>query len=288
MGVPEDRSAFPIFQGDSGSICESDYLDPVFLAKLDRFLAAMARRYDGNPNVAFIDIGSFGMWGEGHTGFSSRLDAAQTLAVVKRHIDLHRRHFKHTQLCLSDDGAGPSQRGGPYPAMDYALANGVSLRDDSILVHPPPDSWYHADMAQAFWPRFPVVLEHEHFGSSKQRQAWRGELLEKAVEDYHAAYLSIHWWPRELLAENRDTVARNFRDLKVGQPGAAPVRQLSSRFTVALPHRDPLGTHTPPTKPGVYEVFVAVGTRDGTPVIALPHPHDDGQRRYRVGQLTLK
>jgi len=33
----------------------------------------MARRYDGNPNVEFIDIGSFGMWGEGHTGFSSRL-----------------------------------------------------------------------------------------------------------------------------------------------------------------------------------------------------------------------
>ena len=24
-------------------------------------------RYDGNPNVAFIDVGSFGMWGEGHT-----------------------------------------------------------------------------------------------------------------------------------------------------------------------------------------------------------------------------
>ena len=35
----------------------------MFLEKLDHFLAAMARRYDGNPNVAFIDIGSFGMWG---------------------------------------------------------------------------------------------------------------------------------------------------------------------------------------------------------------------------------
>ncbi|MBI4327599.1 MAG: hypothetical protein HY674_20400 [Chloroflexi bacterium] len=52
------------------------------------FLAAMARRYDGNPNVAFIDVGSFGMWGEGHTGFSSRLSEEQTLAVARRHIDL--------------------------------------------------------------------------------------------------------------------------------------------------------------------------------------------------------
>jgi hypothetical protein len=333
---------------------DPDYLDPVFLAKLDRFLAAMARRYDGNPNVAFIDVGSFGMWGEGHTGFSSRLDESQTLAVVKRHIDLHRRHFKNTQLCISDDVAGHDKRGGPYPAMDYALANGVSLRDDSILVQPPPNSWYHADMAQPFWPRFPVVLEHEHFGSSKQRGAWRGDLLEKAVEEYHAAYLSIHWWPRELLAENRETVARinqrlgyriqlreiafpaelrpgepfnvetvwantgvapcypggywsltlrdskgglasahvdesfDFRDLTVGPPGAAPVRRLTSRFTVAMPLRDPLGTHTPPNQAGVYDVLISVGSRDGTPVLALPLAGDDGQRRYKVGQLTLR
>lgn len=47
-----------------GPFWEPDYKDPVFLKKLDHFLAAMAKRYDGNPNVAFIDIGSFGVWGE--------------------------------------------------------------------------------------------------------------------------------------------------------------------------------------------------------------------------------
>lgn len=196
-----------------GPLWDPDYLDPVFLAKLDNFLVALARRYDGNPNVAFIDIGSFGMWGEGHTGFSSRLDETQTLAVVKRHIDLHRKHFTKTMLCISDDVAGPGKPGRRFPEMDYALAQGVTLRDDSILVQPPPRSWYHADMAQEFWPRLPVILEHEHFGSSKQRKAWSGELLERAVEEYHASYLSIHWWPRELLAENRETVARINRRL---------------------------------------------------------------------------
>ena len=337
----------------NGPLWDPDYLDPVFLAKLDRFLAAMARRYDGNPNVAFLDVGSFGMWGEGHTGGSSQLDDAQTLAVVKRHIDLHCQHFKTTQLCISDDVAGPSRRGGPYPAMDYAHSQGVSMRDDSILVQPPPNSWYHADMAQPFWPRFPVVLEHEHFGSSKQRKAWRGEWLEKAVEDYHAAYLSIHWWPRELLAENTETVARinqrlgyriqlreiafpkeartgepftvettwansgvapcypggywaltlrdakgglastqvdesfDFRNLKTGAVGEAPVHQLTSKFTLAMPHRDPRGTHAPPPLAGTYEVFVSVGSRDGTPVIALPLPNDDGHRRYKVGSITF-
>jgi hypothetical protein len=191
-----------------GPLWDPDYLDPVFLEKLDRFLAALARRYDGNPNVAFIDIGSFGMWGEGHTGFSSRLNAEQTLAVVKQHVDLHVKHFKRTLLCLSDDVAGPGKPGRRFPEMDYALSKGVTMRDDSILVQPPPHSWYHAEMAQEFWPRLPVILEHEHYGPSKQRKAWSGDLLLKSVEDYHASYMSIHWWPRALLTENRETVTK--------------------------------------------------------------------------------
>ncbi len=196
-----------------GPLWDPDYLDPVFLEKLDHFLAAMALRYDGNPNVAFIDIGSFGMWGEGHTGFSSRLDEEQTLAVVRQHIDLHARHFPKTLLCISDDVAGSGKPGRHFPAMDYALAKGVTMRDDSILVQAPPNSWYHAEMAQEFWPRLPVILEHEHYGSSKVRGAWSGDLLLQSVEAYHASYMSIHWWPREELEENRETVTRINRRL---------------------------------------------------------------------------
>jgi hypothetical protein len=336
-----------------GPLWDPEYLDPVFLDKLDHFLAAMGRRYDGNPNVAFIDIGSFGMWGEGHTGFSSRLNEEQTLEVTKRHIDLHLKHFPRTLLCISDDVAGATKPGRHFPAMDYALSKGVTLRDDSILVQPPPNSWYHAEMAQEFWPRLPVILEHEHYGSSKSRGAWSGDLLLKSVEDYHASYMSIHWWPREELNENRDTVARlnrrlgyriqlkeinwpveavlgqpfrietqwanagvapcyaggfwaltlkddkqgivsvntdesfNVRELKGGPPDAVPVEKRDSTFTVAFRHVDPRGSHAPPTRPGVYEVFVSVGLRDGTPQIALPLSGHDGQRRYRVGQMRL-
>ena len=196
-----------------GPLWDPDYLDPVFLQKLENFLAAMARRYDGNPNVAFIDIGSFGMWGEGHTGFSSRLNEEQTLTVVKRHVDLHVKYFPRTLLCISDDVAGASKPGRHFPAMDYALAKGVTMRDDSILVQSPPNSWYHAEMAQEFWPRLPVILEHEHYGSSKKRGAWSGDLLLKSVEDYHASYMSIHSWPREELAENREAITRINRRL---------------------------------------------------------------------------
>jgi hypothetical protein len=337
-----------------GPLWDPDYLDRVFLEKLDHFLAAMARRYDGNPNVAFIDIGSFGMWGEGHTGFSSRLNEEQTLAVTKKHVDLHVKHFKNTLLCISDDVAGASKPGRHFPTMDYALSKGVTMRDDSILVQPPPHSWYHAEMAQEFWPRLPVILEHEHYGSSKTRQAWSGDLLRQSVEDYHASYMSIHWWPREELEENRETVRRinlrlgyriqlreirwptevqlgepwvvetswanagaapcygggcwaltlkdekggivsvntdeayDMKNLKVAVPGEAPVEKLQSHFTVAFRHVEPSRSHVPPVKPGRYDVFVSVGQRDGTPVLALPLPETDGHGRYKLGRITLR
>lgn len=336
-----------------GPLWEPNYLDPVFLQKLEHFLTAMARRYDGNPNVAFIDIGSFGMWGEGHTGFGSRLNEEQTFAAAKRHLDLHVKLFRHTLLCINDDMAGSSKPGRHFPIMDYAISQGVTLRDDSILVGKPPHSWYHAEMAQEFWPHFPVVIEHEHYGGSLRRGAWNNDLLVKSVEDYHASYMSIHWWPREELQALGATVAQinrrmgyrlqlkainwpatvalgqsfsvdtcwanagvapcygggfwaltlkdakggivslhvdedfDVKTLAVGPVDQAPAQKLQSHFAVALRLADPRGKFIPVTKAGTYDVFVSVGQRDGTPQIALPLPNDDGQRRYKVGQIIV-
>jgi hypothetical protein len=265
-----------------GSLWEPDYLDPVFLDKLDRFLAVMARRYDGNPNVAFIDIGSFGMWGEGHTGFGSRLDESQTLAVVKRHIDLYVKHFKHTLLCISDDVAGSAKPGRRFPAMDYALSKGVSMRDDSILVQPPPHSWFHAEMAQEFWPHMPVIIEHEHYGPSKARKAWRGELLLKSVEDYHASYMSIHWWPHEELRENRDIVARINRRL------GYRIQLREIRWPAAIVSGVPFTVDTAwanagvtPCYPGGYWCMTLKDEKDGIAAVLVDEDFD--MRHLQVG-----
>ena len=71
----------------------------------------------------------------------------------------------------------------------------------------------------------------------------------------------------------------DFQGLETGAPGAAPIKKLESEFVVGL--------IAPTTKPGTYEVYVSVGTRDGTPKIALPLKNDDGQRRYRIGSIQL-
>ncbi len=324
-----------------GPLWEPDYGDPVFLEKLDRFLARAAARYDGNPNVAFIDVGSFGVWGEGHVFHTSRLSYPPS--VVKKHIELYAKHFRKTLLAANDDFSFQDKPGDKYGINRFAFSLGMTLRDDSVLVQPPPRMYFHADMAALVWRKRPVILEHEHYGPSKRRGAWGdGSYLIRAVEEYHASYLSIHWWPREFLKAERRLIDRinrrlgyriqlreaawpreiplsghfrirsvwanagvapcypggypawtlkdseggivavfvdeefNVRNLPVGPPGKAPLRNRIACFHCA-----------PNMKAGTYRLFVSVGLRDGTPRIALPYDGEDGHRRYELGEVEV-
>lgn len=40
--------------------------DPIFMAEHRRFISDLAKRYDGNPLISGLDIGSYGHWGEWH------------------------------------------------------------------------------------------------------------------------------------------------------------------------------------------------------------------------------
>jgi hypothetical protein len=45
-----------------------DYNDPLLLIYHEELIRKIAERYDDDPNIAFIEIGSLGHWGEWHTG----------------------------------------------------------------------------------------------------------------------------------------------------------------------------------------------------------------------------
>ena len=196
---------YEIERGDHG-IWEPKFDDPVFLEKVENFVAEMALRYDGKPYVDFVDVGHFGMWGEGHTVSTTKID--YPLELKKKHIDIYLKHFRNTLLCISDDFVGHNNPGNNFPITDYAFSKGVTIRDDSIMVQKYPIHWYHAGMAQQFWPELPVILEHEHYGGSVKKEAWDRNLFLKSVEEYHASYMSIHWWPRILLEENREVIEK--------------------------------------------------------------------------------
>ena len=220
---------------------DPDFGDLVFLEKLEKFIAALAARYDGRPEVAFVDIGSYGLWGEGHTFVSSMVSEEKRAVDIPRHIDLWCKYFKRTPLILSDDIDGNDNQTGKYPILDYARSKGVGWRDDSILVEPPPKSWYHADQAERYWRTLPVVLEHEHYAGSVKRGSWSQELLVKSVEEHHASYMSIHGDPKKLLDENRaafEKIARRlgyrFVPQTVTWPDAVKVGKSGETFEVSF------------------------------------------------------
>ena len=205
-GAKTVRYRFAKGVAPDGDLVDPIYDDPIYLAKLENFLKAAAARYDNNPDVAFIDVGTFGLWGEGHTLMTQQhLSREEIERLTRIHIDLHRRCFPHTQLVISDDVIGPDNVVDDHPLMQYARSRGVSFRDDSILVNP-KHLWYHDRLAQRFWPTMPVVLEHEHYHGTQATGSWSREKLLQAVEDHHASYLSIHFWPHEFYAKEKPVV----------------------------------------------------------------------------------
>ena len=105
--------------------------DPVFLEKLEKFLKEFAARYDGQPWLRYVDIGSLGDWGEGHTWAGSQKPYG--FAALKTHIDLHLKYFKKSQLVVSDDFVyGLSDLEAHKRLHEYVIEHGISYRDDSI------------------------------------------------------------------------------------------------------------------------------------------------------------
>ena len=339
-----------------GANWEPDFDDPIFLEKLDHFLAAAGARYDGNPEVAFIDVGTLGAWGEGHTTPSTK--KFYPAATVIHQIDLYHKHFPHSLVVVNDDF---SIQGRGIELFGYSRGLGMGFRDDSILVEKPPHSYYHAFLATQFWPTLPVVLESEHYGPSFKSGAWGdGSLYLKAIEEYHASYASVHWTPREFLKANGPLIDKinlrlgyrlqlleaswpaevsaastmlvgyrwrnngvapclpgghpaitlkddkggiaavftdeefNMRDLPVAEPDKAEA--IGRELKTAAGQRFPQSARAlaqfglPPAnilKPGDYSVYISVGTRTGTPQIALPLKDDDGQHRYKLGDVRV-
>ncbi len=193
----------PVDNGDDPKTrWEPDYEDPVFLEKLERFLAAAGERYDGNPNVAFVDIGTIGIWGEGNP-VSRRYD----IAMYKRHIDLHRKYFPKTLLVALDDwhpGPGIPAAQPWQPILDYALQQGLTIRDDSVMWR--KGVTFSSDwIAEKFWHDKPVIIESGHYSP----EIWGdGETYLDAMEAYHAAYVSIHGDPRVILKNHPDLIRR--------------------------------------------------------------------------------
>ena len=197
--------------------------DPIFLEKLEAFLRAFGGRYDGKPWLRYVDIGSLGDWGEGHTWSGSRTKYG--FDQRKIHVDLYRKSFRQTQLVISDDFVygieDPQDRQRMHR---YVVDHGISYRDDSILVNgylAGTSDTYTVRSGEFFadaWRRTPTVLELEHYGAVKRQGNWSGregsslarygggktgpDFFRGALGLLHASYIGYHGYAHEWLADN--------------------------------------------------------------------------------------
>ncbi len=74
-----------------------DYANPVFVAALEKLIAALGKRYDAHPRIAFIQLGLLGFWGEWHTWPVEKLFAGSELAQ-KRVVEAFKVAFPNKKL----------------------------------------------------------------------------------------------------------------------------------------------------------------------------------------------
>jgi hypothetical protein len=100
--------------------------------------------------VEFLDIGSYGIWGEWHTKNPA------SVAVRKQIVDLYLQAFRKTPLVFMSDDA---------EVLDYALAHGTGFRRDGVGSPWHEENWIGSKkyagvrgMADT-WKRAPIVFE---------------------------------------------------------------------------------------------------------------------------------
>ncbi len=129
---------------------EPDYADPIYLEKHGAFLRALGARYDGHADVEFLDIGSYGIWGEWHTQHPA------PVAVRRQIVDLYLQAFRRTPLVFMSDDA---------EVLRHALAHGTGFRRDGVGSPWHEQNWIGSEKYAGVegmsdtWTRAPVVFE---------------------------------------------------------------------------------------------------------------------------------
>ncbi len=141
---------------NNGRSVSPDYDDPHLAAALDRFVAALGRRYDGDNRVGFVQLGLLGFWGEWHTWphngdpgtenwFASQAEQIRVLTAFEQAFD-------KTKLMVR------------YPNADNKNLD-IGYHDDSFAYSTlPGPGWHFMDLMQQAgttdkWKKTPVAGE---------------------------------------------------------------------------------------------------------------------------------
>jgi hypothetical protein len=186
--------------------------DPIFLEKFANFLRAFARRYDGDPRIAVLDIRSYGNWGEAHMHPFGGPDIAPE--QFRRHVQMHLDAFHRTQLCLSRN-AHLGRFGPLKPIFDWAVQEKhIAPRRDGICGN--SDG---RETAIGFGIAPGVFELFDNYDGVKRRGWWDGQKdksgcgfrLEECIENGKPTWVDLGRGGQSglrMLQENRELIER--------------------------------------------------------------------------------
>jgi hypothetical protein len=170
-------------------------------------MRAYGEKFNSDPRVEFIDIGSFGTWGEAHTSNGS--NTIYPNEVIFKHIALHAKYFPDKYIMLNDDMIGHRSSQSEEDNMkivEYAKTLGCGARDDSVCVAYYSKVFGYDTLRTPyfydhFWEDAPVDLEFEHYTNvTGNPNVYRdGFPFVEALRRVHATYAGFHGLPRPWL-----------------------------------------------------------------------------------------
>ena len=141
--------AIPDPSSPSGNqIVPANMEDPVFLARMKEFITAFGKKYNGNPNIAFLDIGDYGNSGEQNAYPIANVTSEQ---LKEDYFKPYFAAFPNTQLIVNCNISDLYK--GVYV---WAVTQGAGARRDGIC------SKWCADGYQVLiaYPNAPAVMEY--------------------------------------------------------------------------------------------------------------------------------
>lgn len=153
--------------------------DPIYVQACKDFADALAEHYDGDPRVEFIEISTFGNWGEWHTStfYGNPMPSEE---IQKDMIRYYSEAFDKTLLCLTSGAYGD--------VYDYALSLGIPKRVNGLIA----THNYEWNLRPNYYANLPVIGEN----FLPYRMMLAPEVGEEAgiVKDYDKHYL--RWTPQ--------------------------------------------------------------------------------------------
>jgi hypothetical protein len=178
------------FQYEGGRHWVPDFDDPLFWKAHLRLIGELGKRYDGHPDLDYLDIGSVGLWGEWHmSGTGVDMPPIKTRLAI---IDAYFQAFPNTpKLMLIGDADG----------MKHATSRGAGWRADCLgdmggfspcwnhMRDAYPDQIKSTGSGEV-WQRAPVAWETCWDMRKWVAEGWDVRYIFDYALDYHASYVN--------------------------------------------------------------------------------------------------